>query len=133
MLEIKGIAASAGVAIASAFRLEHPDYTVHQENVADSNSELKRLDDALAKSQQELEGIKQRTEEQLGAKKAEIFESHLLILNDPELLDAVRDKITSEKVTAQYALDEVAKQFIDVREYEECLLKRTRCRYERCN
>jgi len=114
MLEIKGIAASAGVAIASAFRLEHPDYTVHQENVADSDSELKRLDDALAKSQQELEGIKQRTEEQLGSKKAEIFESHLLILNDPELLDAVRDKITSEKVTAQYALDEVAKQFISM-------------------
>ncbi|WMT40020.1 phosphoenolpyruvate--protein phosphotransferase [Paenibacillus sp. D2_2] len=114
MLEIKGIAASSGVAIATAFRLEHPDYTVHQENAADSDSELKRLDDALAISQKELEGIKQRTEEQLGAKKAEIFESHLLILNDPELLDAVRDKITAEKVTAQYALDEVAKQFISM-------------------
>ncbi|HEY4392355.1 MAG TPA: phosphoenolpyruvate--protein phosphotransferase [Paenibacillus sp.] len=114
MLEIKGIAASSGVAIATAFQLEHPDYTVHQENAADSDSELKRLDDALAISQKELEGIKQRTEEQLGAKKAEIFESHLLILNDPELLDAVRDKITSEKVTAQYALDEVAKQFISM-------------------
>ncbi|GGF91237.1 phosphoenolpyruvate--protein phosphotransferase [Paenibacillus aceti] len=114
MLEIKGIAASAGVAIASAFRLEHPDYTIQRESVNDPQEELKRLDAALAKAQQELKAIKQRTEEQLGAKKAEIFESHLLILSDPELLDAVRDRIASEKVTAQYALDEASKQFISM-------------------
>lgn len=114
MLEIKGIAASAGVAIASAFRLEYPDYTIQRESVNDPEAELKRFDAALAQAQQELKAIKQRTEEQLGAKKAEIFESHLLILSDPELLDAVRDRIASEKVTAQYALDEASKQFISM-------------------
>ncbi|GJM71050.1 phosphoenolpyruvate-protein phosphotransferase [Paenibacillus macerans] len=66
----------------------------------------------MAKSQQELEAIKERTLQELGEKKAEIFESHLLILNDPELLDPVREKISSEKVNAEYALDETANQFI---------------------
>ncbi|WP_334075675.1 MULTISPECIES: phosphoenolpyruvate--protein phosphotransferase [Paenibacillus] len=114
MLKIDGIAASAGIAIASAFRLEHPDYTVKRKNAEDPAAELARLEQALAISQQELEAIKERTLQELGAKKAEIFESHLLILNDPELLTPVRDKIAEEKVSAEYALDETAKQFISM-------------------
>lgn len=112
MLNIKGIAASAGVAIAKAFKLEHPDYTVKRRDAQDSAAELARLDDALAKSQQELEAIKERTLQELGEKKAEIFESHLLILNDPELLTPVRDKIAAEKVNADFALNETATEFI---------------------
>lgn len=112
MLKIAGIAASAGVAIAKAFKLEHPDYTVTRREAADPAAELARLDDALAKSQQELEAIKERTLQELGEKKAEIFESHLLILNDPELLTPVRDKIESTKASAEFALDETASQFI---------------------
>lgn len=114
MLKIDGIAASAGVAIAPAFKLEHPDYTVKNKNAADPAAELARLDEALATSQQELEAIKERTLQELGEKKAEIFESHLLILNDPELLTPVRDKISSENATAEYALDETSKQFISM-------------------
>lgn len=114
MLKIDGIAASAGIAIATAFKLEHPDYTVKRKNAEDPAAELARLEQALAISQQELEAIKERTLQELGAKKAEIFESHLLILNDPELLTPVRDKIAEEKVSAEYALDETAKQFISM-------------------
>ncbi len=114
MLNITGIAASAGVAIAPAFKLEHPDYTVKNKNAADPAAELARLEEALATSQQELEAIKERTLQELGEKKAEIFESHLLILNDPELLTPVRDKISSENATAEYALDETSKQFISM-------------------
>ncbi|WP_410767697.1 phosphoenolpyruvate--protein phosphotransferase [Fontibacillus sp. BL9] len=114
MLKIDGIAASAGVAIAAAFKLEHPDYTVKRQKGDDPAAELARLEEALATSQQELEAIKERTLQELGEKKAEIFESHLLILNDPELLTPVRDKITAEKVSAEYALDETSKQFISM-------------------
>lgn len=114
MLKITGIAASAGVAIAPAFKLEHPDYTVKQQHAKDSAAELQRFEEALAASVQELEAIKERTQQELGAKKAEIFESHLLILSDPELLTPVRDKIANELVTAEFALDETAKQFISM-------------------
>ncbi|WP_055105190.1 phosphoenolpyruvate--protein phosphotransferase [Paenibacillus ihumii] len=114
MLNIKGIAASAGVAIAPVFKLEHPDFTVKLREIEDPAAENARLDDALSKSQQELEAIKARTLQELGEKKAEIFESHLLILNDPELLTPVRDKINTEKVSAEYALNETAQQFISM-------------------
>lgn len=114
MLKIDGIAASPGVAIASAFRLEDPDFTVKRREILDPEAELLRLDEALAKSQKELEDIKERTLQELGEKKAEIFESHLLILGDPELITPVRDKISSEKICAEFALNETAQEFISM-------------------
>ncbi|NGZ73742.1 phosphoenolpyruvate--protein phosphotransferase [Saccharibacillus alkalitolerans] len=114
MLNISGIAASAGIAIAKAFRLEHPDYTVTQKTVKNAEAEVAKLDDALAKSQVELERIKERTLQELGAQKAEIFESHLLILNDPELISPVKDMIMNDQVNADYALNETSKQFVSM-------------------
>lgn len=114
MNNLKGIAASAGIAIARVFTLEHPDYSVTERKVTDTDAELKKLDDALAQSQAELEAIKARTLQELGEKKAEIFESHLLILNDPELIEPVKAKIITDKINAEYALNETATQFIQM-------------------
>lgn len=114
MNSVKGIAASAGIAIAKAFILEHPDYSVSHQKINDVDGEIAKLESALDQSRAELQAIKERTLQELGEKKAEIFESHLLILDDPELISPVKDKITSESVTAEYALNETAGQFIEM-------------------
>ncbi|MEK4854358.1 phosphoenolpyruvate--protein phosphotransferase [Paenibacillus sp. FSL H7-0756] len=114
MNKISGIAASAGIAVARAFILEHPDYTITKTAVTDVDAELAKLQDALDKSRGELQTIKERTLAELGEKKAEIFESHLLILDDPELLTPVMDKIREESVNADFALNEVATQFVEM-------------------
>ncbi|MBY0012957.1 phosphoenolpyruvate--protein phosphotransferase [Paenibacillus typhae] len=114
MSKISGIAASAGIAVARAFILEHPDYTITKTSVSDVDAELAKLQAALDKSKGELLAIKERTLAELGEKKAEIFESHLLILEDPELISPVMDKIREEAVNADYALNEVASQFVSM-------------------
>lgn len=114
MSKISGIAASAGIAVARAFILEHPDYTITKTSVSDVEAELVKLQAALDKSKGELLAIKERTLAELGEKKAEIFESHLLILEDPELISPVMDKIREEAVNADYALNEVASQFVSM-------------------
>ncbi|CAM4468603.1 phosphoenolpyruvate--protein phosphotransferase [Paenibacillus typhae] len=114
MSKISGIAASAGIAVARAFILEHPDYTITKTSVSDVEAELAKLQAALDKSKGELQAIKERTLAELGEKKAEIFESHLLILEDPELISPVMDKIREEAVNADYALNEVASQFVSM-------------------
>ena len=48
----------------------------------------------------------------LGADKAAIFDAHLLVLNDPELLTSVEDKIKNEKVNAESALKDTTDMFI---------------------
>lgn len=69
MLNVSGIAASAGIAIAKAFILEHPDYSVEKRQINDVDAEIAKLDSALGKSQAELEAIKERTLQELGEKK----------------------------------------------------------------
>lgn len=112
MRNIEGIAASAGIAIATAFRLEHPDYTIEQRQIDNPEGEIAKLQNALAQSQRELEVIKERTLQQLGEAKAEIFESHLLILNDPELIEPVTTMIQTDSVNAEFALQKIAGEFI---------------------
>ena len=109
---IKGIAASAGIAIAKSFRLEHPDLTVERQTISDKDAEIKRFEEAVNQSKEELEAIKDRANVELGEDKAAIFSAHLLVLSDPELLNPIKDKINSENVNAEFALQEVANMFI---------------------
>ncbi|MGG1218036.1 phosphoenolpyruvate--protein phosphotransferase [Priestia endophytica] len=111
---ITGIAASEGIAIAKAFRLENPELIIEKKSVTDVVQEVARLEAALEKSKSELETIKEHARKELGDDKAEIFEAHLLVLSDPELINLIKDKITGEKVNAEYALDEVAAIFINM-------------------
>lgn len=109
---IKGIAASAGIAIAKSFRLEHPDLTVERQTISEKDAEIKRFEEAVNQSKEELEAIKDRANVELGEDKAAIFSAHLLVLSDPELLNPIKDKINSENVNAEFALQEVANMFI---------------------
>lgn len=109
---IQGIAASAGIAIGKAYLLESPDLSVNKKSVSDSEAEVARLTHAVEQAQQELEKIQEHALHKLGEDKAAIFAAHLLVLNDPELLDPVRENIRNEGVNAEFALSEVAKMFI---------------------
>ncbi|AKM18301.1 Phosphoenolpyruvate-protein phosphotransferase [Geobacillus sp. 12AMOR1] len=111
---IHGIAASSGIAIAKAYRLETPDLAAEKRAVADVEAEVARLEAAVAKAKEELEAIKQHALEKLGEDKAAIFAAHLLVLDDPELLNPIKEKIQTERVNAEYALDQTASFFISM-------------------
>ncbi len=112
MKRLKGIAASNGIAIAKAYRLEHPDLTVEKQTIENPAEQIHRFQQALAKSKEELEVIQAHALKELGEDKAAIFSAHLLVLSDPELVQAVEQKIEQERVNAEFALHEVASMFI---------------------
>ncbi|MED0702625.1 phosphoenolpyruvate--protein phosphotransferase [Aeribacillus composti] len=112
MIQLSGIAASNGIAIAKAYRLEEPDLTVSKKEIQNIRAEIERFEQSVESAKAELEVIKNSTEERLGADKAAIFEAHLLVLNDPELLNPVKEKIENEAVNAEFAMRETADQFI---------------------
>ncbi|KZZ85235.1 MULTISPECIES: phosphoenolpyruvate--protein phosphotransferase [Bacillaceae] len=114
MLELKGIGASAGIAIAKAYRLEEPELTVSKTTVADQDAEIRRFEEAIQKSKSELEKIKDHAFKELGKDKAEIFAAHLLVLSDPELLNPVKDKISSDASNAEFAMKETADMFVSM-------------------
>ena len=109
---LNGIAASNGIAIAKAYRLIEPDLTVNKKEVSDVTAEVNRFKAAVEKSVTELQAIRDRAEVELGADKAAIFEAHLLVVNDPELLGPIEDKIKSDSVNAEFALKETADMFV---------------------
>ncbi|MCH4375299.1 MULTISPECIES: phosphoenolpyruvate--protein phosphotransferase [Staphylococcus] len=111
---INGIAASDGVAIAKAYLLVEPDLSFTNEKVTDTDAEIRKFRNALEASKIELTKIRNNAEKQLGPDKAAIFDAHLLVLDDPELIQPIEDKIANEKVSAPEALDEVTSQFITI-------------------
>ena len=111
---LQGIAASDGIAIAKVYTLTEPDLTVTKVTVEDSEKEVSRLDDALAASIKDVELIKETALKNLGEEEAQVFDAHLMVLSDPELIGQVKDSITSNKVNAESALKEVTDMFISI-------------------
>ncbi|MEK6453042.1 phosphoenolpyruvate--protein phosphotransferase [Caldifermentibacillus hisashii] len=111
---IKGIAASSGIAIGKAYRLVEPDLSFQKTTVDDSEKEISRFRDSLKLAKSQLEAIRDHAREALGPDKAEIFEAHLLILNDPEIVTPIEEKIKNEKMNAEAALQETTDMFIDI-------------------
>ena len=109
---IKGIAASGGIAIGKAFLMMEPDITVSKATVANTEVEVTRFNEAVNAAKHELQKIRDRAEVDLGAENAAIFDAHLLVLSDPELLGAVEGKIKDESVNAEAALQETADMYV---------------------
>jgi phosphoenolpyruvate-protein phosphotransferase (PTS system enzyme I) len=111
---LKGIGASAGIAIAKAYRLEEPELKIEKKEITDKEAEKQRFELAINQSKAELEKIKEHANRELGADKAEIFAAHLLVLSDPELLNPVLDKVSTEGVNAEFAMKETADMFVSM-------------------
>lgn len=116
---LKGIAASSGIAIAKAYLLDEPDLSFEKKKIEDVEQEVERFQDAIAHSKQDLEAIRDHAQENLGADKAAIFDAHLLVLSDPEMLTSIVDKIKEEKINAEFALKDTADMFVSMFEAME--------------
>ncbi len=110
----KGIAVSPGVVVGvahlvdSVFGSSEPRLLDHDQLVSD---EIQLLDSALAQSATELEAIVVKVAQQLGGAEADIFKSHLEIVNDQSLQEKVRGLITSRHLTALSALQHVLQEY----------------------
>ncbi|MGE7622867.1 phosphoenolpyruvate--protein phosphotransferase [Viridibacillus sp. NPDC096237] len=111
MLEIKGIAVSNGIAIANAYCLVEPDLSFDKLTITNIEAEKLRFNAVVSKTKMELEAIREAAEKKFGHDKAEIFSAHLLVLQDPEMLNAIEVQI-SEGINAEFALQETSTMFI---------------------
>ena len=111
---LKGIAASDGVAVAKAYLLVQPDLSFNKTSVEDTDAEATRLDDALAKSTEELQAIRDKAAQSLGEAEAQVFDAHLMVLSDPEMVGQIKQNIQDNKVNAEAALKEVTDMYISM-------------------
>nr|5WOY_A Chain A, Phosphoenolpyruvate-protein phosphotransferase [Caldanaerobacter subterraneus subsp. tengcongensis MB4] len=115
---LKGVAASPGIAIGKAFLYTKEKVTINVEKIEESKveEEIAKFRKALEVTQEEIEKIKEKALKEFGKEKAEIFEAHLMLASDPELIEGVENMIKTELVTADNAVNKVIEQNASVME-----------------
>ena len=115
-MEYTGIGAASGYALGLAFLLQDQKIQVVKSEVPKEqlDSEIQRFEEALGKTAQDLEGIKERTRQTIGAEEAEIFSAHILVLQDPEYSGAIKEMIRSEEWNAVWAIQVVTDKFLEL-------------------
>ncbi len=111
-----GTPLSPGLGAGRAYRIEQhaPDFHRLHLSPAEAPRELERLQEALAKSRDQLVRIKERFEQQLGKEHSYIIDAHRLILEDQEFLDQIRSKIRDHLYGPERAVWEATEEWLAV-------------------
>ncbi len=109
---IRGIGASAGIAIGPVFRYETHLQVVEQRQIVDVEAELARLDAALTQARQEIQVLIAQAQKDVGSSHASIFEAHDMFLSDPELLEQVHSMIEVQHINAEFAWKESTDAYV---------------------
>ena len=116
MKRLTGIGASEGVAIGKVLLFTEEEMIIPE--VKDENStieaELTKLEDGLKKSKTQLIAIREKVKKKMGEDKAAIFDGHILLLEDEDLIMEVEDKIKGEGLPAAKALHDGINEYCEM-------------------
>lgn len=109
---MKGLGTSPGIGIGKIFLYKEIKFEIEKNNIDDPKSELERFHNSMERAKEEIDILYNKTLETVGEKEAEIFSAHKMMLEDPEFIKGVEDKIEAEGVNAPWAVQETANSFI---------------------
>jgi phosphotransferase system enzyme I (PtsI) len=114
-MDLRGMGVSPGVAVGHALIVEREDVRAIRLHLPPGGiePELERLRCAIEDSRRQIEAVRQRLSREVGVPHAYIFDAHLLILEDPLVLDRAFAVIREEGVNAEWALRTVWEQLHD--------------------
>ena len=109
----KGIPVSAGICQGKAFVLHKAQTQVPHYEVADCDlpQQVHRFQQALVLTRQQILEVQHKVSQALNAQDASIFDAHLLVLEDPTLIDSVTDLVQSKKINVEAAFQEFAEKY----------------------
>lgn len=108
MKKLHGIPVAPGIAQSSAFVLDQARERIARDDVAQPRraEEVALLEHAIEAALASLRTDREQVERDLSPEAATIFDVHIVLLQDPALVDPVRARILDEGVTAAYAVAE---------------------------
>ena len=111
---LKGIPAAPGLVIGKAFVLGSEDLQVAKRNIPESRipKEIARFEEALIKTRTEILDIQKKISREMGVRHAQIFNAHLLVLEDRTLIEGVISQLKKEKLCVEYIFLQVLKKYI---------------------
>lgn len=105
----KGIAASSGYAIGYCALVGMETIEISTQSAGSKQEELDILEKARLQTVDQLEQIASKVRAEIGEDEAQVFESHILMVNDPEYLDMIRLEISQNNCSATQAIQTVTK------------------------
>lgn len=104
MKELRGRGVSGGIAVGKIFFLEKADKKIIRRKVDNVRAELERLSASADAYLDRLMALKVKTYAQAGEDSSMIFETHSLMLMDPDFMGEIENMIQSQSVNAEYAV-----------------------------
>lgn len=129
MIQLKGIAAAGGISIGPVYKIGSEEFIVLREAIKweDIPAQIQLFEEALIKTRREIIELQKRISSDMGQEEAQIFDAHLLVLEDRMLIEEVISRIKKEQLNVAYIFSEVLKKYIGVflRIEDEYLKERT--------
>lgn len=114
MKVLRGIAASPGIVIGKVLRLDSEEVSIPKRMIKESAipKEITRLQDALTKTRAEILSIRDKISQEIGKEHGDIFNAHLLVLEDRAIIEEVMERIKKELLSSEYVLSQVLKKYV---------------------
>lgn len=114
MYVIDGIPAAAGIAVGRGVHHKSARSAPARTYIADTEKEIERLEVVIARSENELQEVYAAARGTVGKDAAEIFQTHIMMLKDPDLLESVKRTITTERVNAEVAFHDASERYAEM-------------------
>lgn len=116
MIKLKGIAAAPGISIGKAFRVDKEELVIPKEQISDNDISvhIQLLEEALIQTRKEIIELQRKISVEMGHQEAQIFDAHLLVLEDRMLIEEVIMRLKKERLNVAYIFSEVLKKYIAV-------------------
>ncbi len=111
---IKGTIASPGIKIGKAFVFKSDNFVIPRIKLKDNlvKDEVKRFNEAVTQTKGEIKKIKDQIEIGLSKEMGDIFSSHLMVLEDPLIVEKARRMIVEEKRNAEWVINDISMELI---------------------
>lgn len=106
-----GVGAASGIGIGIAKVVREQNVEVMKKSVSDAETEKKHFLEVLEIVKSETEEMAKSLGENASEKEAEILHGHIMLMSDPMLVDEIANRIDSDKLCAEFIIEDVCNQY----------------------
>ena len=99
------------IAVGSIYVFAKKESSLTKRTIEDADQEMARFEAARTEAMNQLDHLYQEALTQVGEEEAMIFDTHKVMLEDLDYLEAIEEKIRTDKVNAEYAVTATGEEF----------------------
>ena len=114
MREYTGKGVYGAIAVGKISIFKRQDTVIQRTSVADTEAEKARVEAAKTAASEQLQAIYEKALKEVGETNAQIFEIHMMMLEDEDYNESIQNIIDTQKVNAEYAVSVTADNFAEM-------------------